>query len=129
MCVEYLLCCWKRMFAMTSAYSWQNSVSLCLSHFVIACYSRYFLTSYFRIQSPMMKRTSFFIQFSFFSTRGWGIGLDYCDIEWLSLETNILPFLRLHPSTAFRTLLLTVRAIPFLLRDSCPQCRYNGHLN
>ena len=29
--------------------------------------------------------------------------------------------LRLHPSTAFQTLLLTIMAIPFLLRDSCPQ--------
>ena len=26
--------------------------------------------------------------FSFFSTTGWGIGLDYCDIEWFALETN-----------------------------------------
>ena len=24
-----LLCCWKRVFAMTSAFSWQNSISLC----------------------------------------------------------------------------------------------------
>ena len=33
----------------------------------------------------------------------------------------ILSFLRLHPSTTFRTLLLTMMATPFLLRDSCPQ--------
>ena len=33
----------------------------------------------------------------------------------------ILSFLRLHPSTAFRTLWLTMMATPFLLRDSCPQ--------
>ena len=26
--------------------------------------------------------------FSFLSITGWGIDLDYCDIEWLSLETN-----------------------------------------
>ena len=26
--------------------------------------------------------------FSFFSITGWGIGLDYCDIEWFALETN-----------------------------------------
>ena len=77
------------MFAMTTAYSWQNSVSLCLSHFVTACYSRYFLTSYFCIQSHMMKRTSCFsFSFSFFNTSAWGIDLDYCDIEWLALETN-----------------------------------------
>ena len=29
--------------------------------------------------------------------------------------------LRLHPTTAFRTLLLTMMATPFLLRDSCLQ--------
>ena len=26
--------------------------------------------------------------FSFFSITGWGINLDYCDIEWFALETN-----------------------------------------
>ena len=26
--------------------------------------------------------------FSFFSITGWGIDLDYCDTEWLGLETN-----------------------------------------
>ena len=26
--------------------------------------------------------------FSFFSITGWGIDLDYCYIEWFSLETN-----------------------------------------
>ena len=26
--------------------------------------------------------------FSFFSVTGWGIGLDYCDKEWLALEMN-----------------------------------------
>ena len=30
-----LLCCWKRMFAMTSAFSWQNSISLCPASFRI----------------------------------------------------------------------------------------------
>ena len=48
-----------------------------------------------------MKRTSFlgvsskrscrFIEpfnFSFFSVTGWGIDLDYCDIEWFALERN-----------------------------------------
>ena len=28
-------------------------------------------------------------KFSFFRVTGWGIGLDYCDIEWFALETNI----------------------------------------
>ena len=26
--------------------------------------------------------------FSFFSVTGWGTDLDYCDTEWLALETN-----------------------------------------
>ena len=26
--------------------------------------------------------------FSFFSISGWGIDLDYCDIEWFVLEVN-----------------------------------------
>ena len=43
--------------------------------------------------------------FSFFSVIGWGIDLDYCDSEWFALRTEIiLSFLRLHLSTAFRTL-------------------------
>ena len=28
------------------------------------------------------------IPFSFFSITGWGIDVDYCDIEWFALETN-----------------------------------------
>ena len=28
------------------------------------------------------------IQFSFFSFTGWGIDLNYCDIEWFALEMN-----------------------------------------
>ena len=26
--------------------------------------------------------------FSFFSVTGWGIDLDYCDIEWFAMKTN-----------------------------------------
>ena len=56
------------------------------------------------------------IQFQFYSITGQGIGLDYCGIEWFTLESTeiILLFLRFHPSTAFWTLLLTMMAIPFL---------------
>ena len=62
---------------------------------------------------------------------GWGIDLDYCDIEWFALETNRdhSVIFRLHPSTAFQTLLLIMMGTPFLLRDSCPHSRYNGHLS
>ena len=63
------------------------------------------------------------IQLSFFTITGRGIDLDYCDIEWFALEMTeiILPFLRLYRSTAFQTLLLTMMATLFLLRDSYPQ--------
>ena len=27
-------------------------------------------------------------KFSFFSVTGWGIDLDYCDIDWFALEMN-----------------------------------------
>ena len=39
------------------------------------------------------------------------------DLPWKQAEI-ILSFLRLHPSTEFWALLLTMRAISFLLRDS-----------
>ena len=28
------------------------------------------------------------VQLSFFSVTGWGIDLDYCDIQWFALEMN-----------------------------------------
>ena len=40
-------------------------------------------------------------------------------LPWKRTEI-ILSFLRLHPSTAFQTLLSTTMATPFLLRDSWP---------
>ena len=42
------------------------------------------------------------------------------DLPWKQTEI-ILSFLKLHSSTAFWTLSLTMMAAPFLLRDSCPQ--------
>ena len=39
----------------------------------------------------VLKGLIFFIEtfnFSFFSVTGWGIDLDYCDIEWFALEMN-----------------------------------------
>ena len=56
--------------------------------------------------------------------RHWlGIGLDYRDTEWFALETNRDHFVifEIVPKYAFQTVLLTIRAIPPLLRDSCPQ--------
>ena len=59
------------------------------------------------------------LNFSFLSITEWGIDLDYCDTEWFALEKN-----KDHSvifEIALQTLLLTMRAIPFLLRDFCPQ--------
>ena len=63
------------------------------------------------------------VQLSLFSITGRGMDLDYCDIGWLALEMNrdYFVILRLNPSTAFWTLLLTMMATPFLLKDSYPQ--------
>ena len=62
-------------------------------------------------------------KFGLFSITSRGIDLDYSDIEWFALEMNRdhSVVLRLYPSTDPWTLLLTMMATPFLLRDSCPQ--------
>ena len=68
----------------------------------IACYSRYFLTSYFCIPAPYNEKDISFgvlvledlvgilrtLRLQLFSITGWGIDLDYCDTEWFALETN-----------------------------------------
>ena len=53
----------------------------------------------------------------------WGIDLYFCDIEWFALETNRdhSVIFEIASNTAFQTLLLTMMATPFLLRDSFPQ--------
>ena len=67
-----------------------------------------------------LQRTS---QLQLLHITGLGIDLDYCYIEWFALEMKrvILSFWGLYPSTTFWTLLLTMMATPFLLRDYCPQ--------
>ena len=64
------------------------------------------------------------VYFIFFSITVRDIDFSYCDIEWFALAMNrdhSVFFFRLHPSTAFQILLLTMMAIPFLLRDPCLQ--------
>ena len=68
-CVKtHLLCCQKRVFTMTSEFSWQDSVSLCPSFF--SSRSNLSVTSgiswlpTFACQSPIMKKTSFFFGIS-----------------------------------------------------------------
>ena len=107
----------KSMFAMTSVFSWQNSVSLCLASFRtprpnLPVTPGISWLPTFAFQSPMMKRISFFgvvlegfvglhrtVQPQLFDISGWGTDLDYYDIEWFVLEMN-----RNH-SVIFETLL------------------------
>ena len=109
---------------MTSVFSWQNSVSLCPASLCtlkakFACYSRYLLTSYFCIPVPYNEKNIFLgcqfqkvlqvliepFNFSFFSVQTW-IAAILNGLPWKRTEI-ILSFLRLHPSTAFQSLLLT----------------------
>ena len=91
---------------MTSAFSQQNSISLCPASFCTPRpnlrYSRRFLTCYFCILVSCNEKDIFFgcqfqkvlqvflepFNFSFFSITDQGIDLDYRDIEWFALETN-----------------------------------------
>ena len=108
-CVESSLVFLKRVFAMTSAFSWQNSVSLYPASF---CTSKSNLPdtpgvswlSTFAFQSPIMKRISLLgvslkgfvglhrtiqpqlLQHNW--SGHWITQLDYCDIERFVLETN-----------------------------------------
>ena len=136
---------------MTSAFSWQNYYPLpCFilySKAKFPCYPRCFLTSYFAFQSPIMKRTSllgvsskrFCISSQNRSTSASSALLVGAQ-SWIIMILNGLPwkrteiilsFLRLHSNTAFWTLLLTMMATPFLLRDSCPQqqIQWSSELN
>ena len=62
--------------------------------------------------------------FSFFIIAGWGIDLDYHDIEWFTLEMNkdhsVIFETASEPSTAFQTLLLTMMASPFFSKGFLP---------
>ena len=110
---SHLFCCWKRVLAMTSAFSWQNSVSLCPASFctprpiwpVIPSIS--WLPN-FAIQSPIVKRTSFLrlvleslfglhgtSQLQLPGISGWGPDLDYCPVErfaWKQTEITLFYF-------------------------------------
>ena len=51
---------------------------------------------------------------SFFSIIGWGIDLDYCDIEWFALERNKLSVLKSRDIT-LPTKVCIVKAMVFLV--------------
>ena len=91
------------------------------------------LLSTVAFQSPIIKRKSFLgvgSQRSCKSSASASSALLVMAQTWITVILNglswkwkefILSFLRLHPNTAFQTLLVTMMATPFLLRDSCPQ--------
>ena len=65
-CVESLLCFWKRVFAMTSAFSWQNSIGLCPASFCIPSPNLPVTPGVswlptFAFQSPIMKGHLFWV--------------------------------------------------------------------
>ena len=100
-----LLYCWKRVFAMFGAFSWQNLVSLCPASF---CSPKSNLPvtlavlDFLLFHSKPQGWIELFlvlvlggllgflelINFSFLGISGRGIDFNYCDIEWLALETN-----------------------------------------
>ena len=45
-------------------------------------------TSFLGVSSKRSYRSIELFNFSFFSITGWGIDLDYHNIEWFALETN-----------------------------------------
>ena len=45
-------------------------------------------TSFLGVSSKRSCRSSYTVQLQLFSITGWGIDLDYCDIEWFALEMN-----------------------------------------
>ena len=91
---------------MTSAFFWQNSVSLCPASFCtprpnVPVTPGISWLPTFAFQSPIMKRHLLgvlvleglvglhrTVQFQLFSITDWGIDLDYYDIEWFALDMN-----------------------------------------
>ena len=112
-----------------------------LPHFILyskaklVCCSRYLLTSYFCLPVPYDEKDIFFVSFRKCCRSSWNQstsasltsvivarrGSPWCWMLCLGNKEIFLLFLTLHPNTTFWTLLLTIMATPFLLRDSCPQ--------
>ena len=136
-----LLSCWKRgIFAMTSAFPWQNSVSLCPASF---CTPRWKLPvtpciswPTFASQSPMMKRTFFCVLLVLEGLVGlqrtvqlqllwhywlrYTLGLLWCWMVCLGSEPRSSVVLEIAPKYSISDSFANMKATPFLLRDSCP---------
>ena len=71
-------------------------------------------------------------QLQFFGISGWGIDLDYCDVEWFALKTNqdhsviFKPAFKYCISDSFVDYEgYSIYSMGFFAHSS----RYNGHLN
>ena len=148
MCRTVSLCWWKRVFAITNVFSWQNSVSLCPASFctqgqtcLLLQVSLDFLLWH---SNPLRWKGYLFLLLVLEGLIGLHrtVQLRLLRHQWLKhrlgllwywmvcLGNKLILFSRFWDCTQvlhFR-LLLTVRATPFLLRDSCCS-KYNGHLN
>ena len=118
-----------------------NSISLCPASFLIPRPNLPVTPGVswlptFAFQFPIMKRTFFWVlvlkrlvglhrtvQLQLLQRYWLGhrLGLLWYWMVCLGNEQRSLSFLRMHTSTAFWTLLLTMMATSFLLRDSCAQ--------
>ena len=101
--VGLLLCCWKKVFAKTSAFSWQNSISLCPASFhtprpLQGCSSLELPVTpgvswlpTFAFQFPIMKRTSFWGVSSKRSCRfSWNRSTSGLQHYWLGHRLGLL---------------------------------------
>ena len=81
-------------------------------------------TSFFGVSSRRSCRSSQNHFFNFiFDISGWGIDLDYCDVEMLALEMNenYSVVFEIAPKYCILDSFVNHEATLFLLRDSCPQ--------
>ena len=133
---------WKRVFAMTNVFSFQNPISICPISFCTLrpnlLLLKVCLDFLLLLSNPLWWKGHFFtlilleavislqrigqLKLPQCKCLGHRLGLLWC---WMICLGNKLKpfchFLRLHLSTTFCSLLLTMRPIIFLLMDSCPQ--------
>ena len=126
-----ILGCWKKVLVFTSMFFWQNSISLFPALFSIqgqtCLLCQICLGSLLLHSNPLWWKGHLFLffffffflivldgvvdlhrtadHFIFFGISGWGIDLDYCDVDWFALDMNwghIVVFLRLNVNLHFR---------------------------
>ena len=142
-CDVSYLCCWKRYLLWPVGSLGKSLLAFALLHFIlqgqICLFLQVSLDFLFCLPVPYNEKDIFFfflvfvlegliglhrtVQLQLFQHYWLGhrLGLLWYWMVCLRNKQIILSFLRLHPRTAFQTLLLIVMPTPFLLRESCPQ--------